>query len=324
MKQTPIKIFVDTDFGNVYDDIGALAVLHSLKNKGEAEIIGMTTCVGAPYSAGALDVVNTFYGCSDIPLGAVHDLNLWPDMDRYSKELVELFPSKIKRNTEAMNSVTLMRKVFSNQPDNSVILVALGATNNLANLLKSQKDEYSDKDGIELVETKVKKLCIMGGSFDDETTCRIDNPNNVSKGWTYNWSYYSPMDSKYVFENWPTQVDITTSEAGYIIRTGELIYKDCFNENPVRLAYEIYDKKKERGHTIDGAWDQMTILQAVRDYGKYYDIVDNGSCECDDNGCSIWNTDKKKDHRFGIINKEYAEELSYLLDDLMVEGLKNK
>jgi len=36
-----VKIIFDTDFGGDADDLGALAMLHNLHNKGECELLGM-------------------------------------------------------------------------------------------------------------------------------------------------------------------------------------------------------------------------------------------------------------------------------------------
>ncbi|MGB3618265.1 MAG: nucleoside hydrolase, partial [Catalinimonas sp.] len=63
-------VVFDTDFGPDYDDVGALAVLHALADRGEAEILATIASNGHPLVAPSLDVVNTWFGRPDLPIGA--------------------------------------------------------------------------------------------------------------------------------------------------------------------------------------------------------------------------------------------------------------
>lgn len=316
------KIILDTDFGNVYDDAGALAVLHSLQDRGEIELLATVTNMGHPFSAGALCSVNKYFGREEIPVGGVAKEEM-DCRDTYAQAIVEQFPARIRTYEDAEPAVELLRCILAENEDLSVTYVAIGATNVMANLLRSRPDDISELDGEALVAKKIKRLVIMGGSFDP-TVPRTDNPNGVADGWTYNWSGYSPADSKYVFDHWPGPVDILTSEAGYLIRTGKAIYGEEVPYNPVRIAYDIYNAKKEPHKTIDGAWDQLTMLLAARGYDSRWRIVEHGCCEVDDKGCSVWNTDRDKGHSYGIILPEYIREVSAECDALMVEGLLNR
>ena len=221
-----VKIILDTDFGNVYDDAGALAVLHSLQDRGEIELLATVTDVGHPYSVGALCSVNKYFGRENIPVGGVTRDEM-PSEDTYAQKIVEKFPARIKTYSDAEPAVKLIRKVLAQSEDCSVTYVAIGATNVMAALLKSDADVFSPLNGKELVAKKVYRLVIMGGSFDSSVP-RTDNPKGVPDGWTYNWSGYSPSDSKYLFENWPGRIDILTSEAGYVVRTGNAIIARMF------------------------------------------------------------------------------------------------
>ena len=49
---TPVKIIFDTDIGWDCDDAGALAMLHRLCDKGEAELLAVTHCMANPWLAG--------------------------------------------------------------------------------------------------------------------------------------------------------------------------------------------------------------------------------------------------------------------------------
>jgi hypothetical protein len=57
-----VKIIFDTDFGGDADDLGALAMLHNLHNKGECELLGIASWSTEQYVIPAMDAVNRFYG----------------------------------------------------------------------------------------------------------------------------------------------------------------------------------------------------------------------------------------------------------------------
>jgi inosine-uridine nucleoside N-ribohydrolase len=65
------KIIFDTDFGSVYDDAGALAVLHSLADMNEAQILATVCNIQDNYGVGALCSVNKYFGREGIPVGGV-------------------------------------------------------------------------------------------------------------------------------------------------------------------------------------------------------------------------------------------------------------
>ena len=81
-RSSSVPIIFDTDLGYDTDDAGALAVLHALADRGEAEILATVTVVGDPQSAGALDVINTYYGRPDVPVGAFQGAR-WLDARPY-------------------------------------------------------------------------------------------------------------------------------------------------------------------------------------------------------------------------------------------------
>src|SRR5438876_1603917 len=65
----PVPLIFDTDMGNDVDDALALAVLHALESRGECTLLAVTLTKDEPYAAPYVDIVNTFYGRPDIPIG---------------------------------------------------------------------------------------------------------------------------------------------------------------------------------------------------------------------------------------------------------------
>ena len=70
-QREPVPIILDTDIMGDVDDVGAVAVLHALANRGEAKILAMGVCVKNPWCPLCLDALNTYFGRPNIPLGVV-------------------------------------------------------------------------------------------------------------------------------------------------------------------------------------------------------------------------------------------------------------
>ena len=58
----PVKIIYDTDIGYDCDDAAALAMIHRLCDRGEAELLAVTHCFSTPYVSGCIDSINCYYG----------------------------------------------------------------------------------------------------------------------------------------------------------------------------------------------------------------------------------------------------------------------
>src|SRR3954449_7506872 len=63
-------VIFDTDMGNDVDDALALAILHSLSNRGECRLIGVTLTNANASAVPYVRLFNTFYGRAGLPVGA--------------------------------------------------------------------------------------------------------------------------------------------------------------------------------------------------------------------------------------------------------------
>lgn len=63
------------------------------------------------------------------------------------------------------NPVDLYRQILNVAQDSSITIVSIGFFDNLAGLLDSKPDVYSNLTGKELIAAKVKDLVIMGGDY---------------------------------------------------------------------------------------------------------------------------------------------------------------
>ena len=67
--------------------------------------------------------------------------------------------------TKVMEATEAYRKVLSEAEDNSVVIASIGFATNLANLLRSEADEYSTLNGYDLIAKKVKTVVWQGGWY---------------------------------------------------------------------------------------------------------------------------------------------------------------
>jgi len=65
----PVRLILDTDMGNDVDDALALAIIHALQNRGEVQLLAVTITKDNRDAAPFIDLVDTFYGRPDIPIG---------------------------------------------------------------------------------------------------------------------------------------------------------------------------------------------------------------------------------------------------------------
>ncbi len=84
-----VPIIFDTDIGTDVDDAGALAILHILADRGEAEVLAAMSANQNRWCAPAIDVVNTYYGRKDMPIGCSRT---GPDPEEWYQG--EAFPNK--------------------------------------------------------------------------------------------------------------------------------------------------------------------------------------------------------------------------------------
>ena len=100
----PEKIIFDTDMYTDFDDVGALAVLHSLADAGECEILGTVACTRGAPSLGMVEIINAWYGRPDLPVGVNRELGVGPlaDPQRSYKiylDMVKANPGVVKHPT---------------------------------------------------------------------------------------------------------------------------------------------------------------------------------------------------------------------------------
>lgn len=293
-----IAVILDMDMESDVDDVGALAMLHALADSGETDILGVVVCAKNPWSILCADRVNTYFNRENLPLGQLRG----PGVDResqYARQIAEEFPGTLQNSDDAPEAVAQYRRILSEQPDNSVVILSIGYLTNLRDLILSDPDEYSNLDGQQLVKQKVSLWVCMGGQFPSGREANI------------RWDTEASIEA---INKWPTEIIFSGWEIG-LMDTGENIL-DLPESNPVRRAYELFDRIPHKN------WDQVAGLYAVRGLNNgpaahYWELSDPGRIVINSSdGSNTWEQDPSGTHRYLIqvgSDDEIAREINSLM-----------
>jgi inosine-uridine nucleoside N-ribohydrolase len=291
----PIPLVFDTDIGNDIDDALALGVIHALVSRGECELAAVTISKDHPLSASFVDAVNTFYGRGDIPIGVIRN-GPTPEPSRFTglanvNDGNDLrYPHDLLSGADAPEAVALLRRTLAAAEDGTVVIVQVGFSTNLARLLSSAPDETCHVSGVDLVQTKVRLLSVMGGSF--ATTNDRPQPE-----------YNVKMDiasAKMLFSDWPTPIVFSGFEIGMAVTfPAECIERDFayVAHHPLAEAYTLYMPPPHSRPS----WDLTSVLYAVRtDYG-YFDLSPAGRVHVASDGTTSFEPENAGPHRYLIL-----------------------
>ena len=288
----PVKLIFDTDMGNDVDDALALAMLHSLESRGESQLLAITLTKDNDEVAPYVDAINTFYGRGEIPIGITNS-GVTPEKSRFTGVTLEIddgqyiYPHDLQLGDPAPNAVPLLREILANQPDQSVVIVQVGFSTNLAQLLDTPADAYSDLEGVELISKKVKHISIMAGTFtpiNNETHLEYNIVQDISS-------------AQKLAEEWPTPIYWSGFEVGLAIRYPAVSIENDFSyidRHPIPESYQSYVPTPHERPT----WDLTSVLWAIRESRRYFGISESGSVTVLDDGETIFTPDPAGKHFF--------------------------
>lgn len=298
-----VRVILDTDIGPDYDDVGAVAVLHALADRGEATPLAILASNKNELVAPTINLLNTYFGRPDLPIGApkgnAANFGAW---QKWPQMLLSKYPHLISSTAQVPDAVTIYRKILSLQPDHSVTIVSTGFLTNLSNLLYSKPDRFSPLNGRQLVNKKVIQLVSMAGGFP--------------KGREYNLLIDS-VASEHVFNNWPTTVVFSGYEIGKDIKTGLGLVYDTSESGPVKDVFAFCIPKAKEDSAGRMSWDETAVLVAIRGVKPYFGekrghIVIHGGFNQwhdDPNGTQYYLTKLMPDEEISAILEKYMKQL---------------
>ena len=251
-------IILDTDIGSSTDDLFAMEMLYRYEQQGRCRLLGIVVDRMGEDCATCADVMDTYFGRPDLPIGlernGIENPSVWIDykaLPTYTTSDGKLmFERSVDDYAALPDGWRLYRQLLASQPDHSVSIVSTGFVTALAQLLQSEGDEFSPLGGVELVRSKVKCIYLMGGVFGTS----VEPDYNFSQGITFALDF---------FELWPDDVDMVFSpqEVGenieYVPDTviADVSWTDI---HPIKQVYMTC-----YCNTGQMMWDPMAVIQAV-------------------------------------------------------------
>ena len=303
----PVRLIFDTDMGNDVDDALALAIIHSLETRGEAKLLAVTLTKDNKYAAPFVDLVDTFYGRPEIPIGVVHNGKTPADSpmirvpaERKNADGSLVYPHRLLDGGTAPDAVAVLRKALATEKDGSVVIVQVGFSTNLARLLQSPPDEASPLDGARLAAQKVKLLSTMAGAF----------PTGQPE---YNVKTDIEAARK-VFSEWPSPIVFSGFEIGTQLLFPASSVENDFSwtaNHPVAEAYRNYMKMPYDRPT----WDLTAVLYGVRAGRGYFGLSPEGQVTVDDDGRTVFTPEAGGKHRYLVLR---ASDKARVLETLVL------
>lgn len=252
-------VILDTDIGSSTDDLFTMMMLYRYQELQKCRLLGVVVNREGEDCAACADVMNTYYGHGDIPIGLIRDgiknLHVWIDyrvLPTYTDADGNLmFQRSLADYSSLPDGWQLYRQLLAAQPDHNVSIVSIGLLTCLAQLLQSAPDSYSPLDGVELVRRKVKCIYLMGGAFGKAVE---SIEFNLAQGVSFAQTF---------FRLWPDDVDIIMSPG----EVGDGIYYrpeqvttdiDWTDIHPIKQVY-----MRCCCDTGQKMWDPLTAINAV-------------------------------------------------------------
>ena len=316
----PVPIFLDTDVCVDPGDVSAVTLLNGLANRGEARILGITCVTSFPYAPGCVDAVCCWCGRSDVPIGSLKDSGFL-DESKYAQYVANNWPNRYPDGSRNVpDAVALFRRVVSNQPDHSVVMVAIGPARNLAHFLQSKADSASPLSGRDLIAMKVKHLSFMAGAFSKTRRIKDQMGKDYGPSETFiEWNVQQDIPAfQYVVKNWPTPIMFSGFEIGQeILVDGSMV--TATPQSP--QAYCVPTTQRAFGYrnVSRPAWDQTAILYGVRGLSNYWGGAMEGRVVVDDQGHTIWRADPTR-HQGFLEPKMSDAELGEIISQIQAEA----
>lgn len=306
-----LKVIFETDIGNDIDDALALDMLYKYVQQGEIDLLAVMLNKCAPAPAEYMDIMNTWYGYPELPVGVVRNGSddAWGQyaqdlVDLESKDGAPMFARSHSGYENLPDAHILYRQILAKQPDHSVVIATVGFSTNLARLLDTPADEYSPLTGKELVAKKVKFLSAMAGNISELE----HHEYNVVKD--------LPAAIK-VFAEWPTEIVVSPFEVGRAIKyPGESIENDFTwaPKHPMVEAYKAYLPMPYDRPT----WDLTSVLYAVEG-DSWFSVSEPGRIHIDEVGSSTFTPCEDGNMRYLMVDDAQSAAILQRFKDIITQ-----
>lgn len=275
------NVIIDTDFSADSDDVVALRLAQWGHKEGIINLRAVIADAISQYSGSALNAMMIDGGTPNVKVGVYKGENPVQAGTTYSKMISENFTHTLNSNDDCEDGVKLYRKILASSKE-KVTICCIGIQTVLAELLKSSADGYSSMSGSELVANKCERLIVMGCQFPS--------------GHEYN-VYTDATSSKYVAENWTTEIVYCGFEVGNTVRTAKNMI--VIDPNKTDLLTRSIDCDNsaflQNGKT---SYDPMTIYALLFGYDNGVFSTVRGTVSIDSNGNNTFTESDNGNHLY--------------------------
>lgn len=326
------RVILDTDPSSDPDDVGCMAMLHTMASRGECEILAVINSIDHKEASLSISAINEFYGRGAIPVGDYKGYRTHHDApkDLYSHMLANEYAHPLRTHSDAIDSVELYREILASADDESITIIVIGTMHNLFALLKSDACQYSSLSGKELVDQKVRLVATMGGNFIDGSGYDRTNWGGSSElcGYT-EWSCLNTERNqmcRYVIENCPAPFVASGWEVGCgnyhdanrgNVMTGQTL-KSLPTDHIARRSYEFHFATRGGSERIDRhSNDQCALHYAIRGEGKNYQAFLDGDIDLTESGECRWSPMPNRQQGY-IQKRRDPESIAKEIEELML------
>lgn len=302
----PTPVIFETDMGNDIDDAIALDLLFKNVDSGKINLLGVGVHKNNPHSAEFIDIMRVWYGYENMPIGVNEKWITDMECNDYCTKVCKLTTADGKpmfarsKNPKYEDAVAMYRRLLAKQEDNSVVIVTVGFSTTIAELLQSGPDKFSKMSGMELVAKKVKYFSIMAGEFEMPRYTEYNVWNDL-------------LAAKYFFDKTPVPMVITPFTLGkQVLYPAKSIENDFAwaDKHPMVEAYKAYDKMPYDRPS----WDVIAAYYVCEHNEAAITLSQPGEVKVVDKGVTVFTP--KADGRYRIIQAS-PEQRAMILDDFL-------
>jgi hypothetical protein len=298
----PVRVIFDTDISGDVDDVLALAMLHTMADRQECELLAVTISKINPLTGPFTDAVNTFYGRPDIAIGVTREAqrrdSKYLKLVNTADDQRPRYPHDVQSNDDLPTAVDVLRRTLRAQPDHSVVLIQVGLAANLADLAESPPDAISPLSGPDLIRKKVRRVEVMAGSF-----VPIDGNDHYLEA-----NVRNGIGSMQRFaEGWPDDIPVVWS--GFEIGIAATYPRHSIGRDfgyvthhIVRESYLLHSGPDHDRPT----WDLTSVLHAVRSRDGYFDLSVRGRVTVESDGYVRFEPSEKGRDQYLIMSPAQA------------------
>ena len=305
------KFIVDTDIGADCDDAVALAYLLSKEKARLCEIKAVTLCTTRQYAPACVKAILSQFGRADVNVGIYKGVPLICDaVDNYSEDIATKYNPDYD-NLSTDDAVRLIRKTLAESRE-KIGIIELGPLCNVNALLKSEPDEFSPLNGIEIVKEKVEKMYLMG--------CRFfaGDGNDALEA---EWNIEQDIDgASFVMQNFPSEIIVCPFETGervttYSYSVSGVVY-DC-------MHYYEENRNRRKGLRFDAgvytrpSWDPLTAMLALSDERMSFKLSNFGYITIDKKGVSTFVEKADGKQRFLHYDRDMVKKAERVLNEFL-------